>query len=339
MLKQNPEISVIIPVYNAGKFFERCIESIINQTLKNIEIIIIDDKSTINNEEMYDKYKNKDERIQVILKNKNEGAGITRNLGIDLAKGKYISFIDSDDYIDKDFLEKMLENAYKNHSDMVVASLVFEDINGNQKIKQYPKYKNNIFKGKNEVNEYLLNMIPNKSLKYSFGIGLPKSICNLEIIKENKLYFPSERVYSSEDYLFLLDFIPKCKNISIEKSVKYHYCNNGEKSVSRGYDSNGMNKLVNMYKVLLEKSKELGILEMYHEAIKRYFMTFVRKYILQEKNNDSKENAITNISNICNNKLVVDIVNSRYKKTLKQKIFDALIKHKKTKLLYYTIKR
>jgi len=100
------KISVILPVYNVEKYLRKCIDSILNQTHINYELIIIDDGSTNNSGNIYDEYKLKDNRIQVIHQN-NQGLSVARNVGIDLAKGKYITFIDSDDYIDKKYLETL----------------------------------------------------------------------------------------------------------------------------------------------------------------------------------------------------------------------------------------
>ena len=116
MPKSNPLISVIIPVYNVGKYLGKCLDSVINQTYRNLEIIIINDGSTDNSLEVATKYKNKDNRITLITQ-ENKGLSGARNTGLDLASGDYIFFIDSDDYIKLNtlelFLNKLKENDYK----------------------------------------------------------------------------------------------------------------------------------------------------------------------------------------------------------------------------------
>ena len=107
-------ISVIVPVYNVEKYISRCIESIMKQTYKNIEIILIDDGSTDNSGKICDEYSLKDDRINVIHK-KNGGLSDARNTGLDIAKGKYISLIDSDDFVSKFFIET-LYNTCKNEN-------------------------------------------------------------------------------------------------------------------------------------------------------------------------------------------------------------------------------
>lgn len=105
----NDLISLIIPIYNVEKYLDKCIETIINQTYSNIEIILVDDGSTDASGEISDIWKEKDKRIKVIHK-ENGGLSSARNAGIDIAKGKYIGFIDSDDYIDLEMIEIMRES-------------------------------------------------------------------------------------------------------------------------------------------------------------------------------------------------------------------------------------
>lgn len=105
-----PKVSVIVPVYNAEKYLEKCIKSILNQTLKEIEIILINDGSIDSSKEIIEKYAKQDRRIVVVNK-ENSGPANTRNYGIKIAKGKYIGFVDSDDYIEAEMYEKLIEVA------------------------------------------------------------------------------------------------------------------------------------------------------------------------------------------------------------------------------------
>ena len=117
----NPQISVIVPIYNVEKYLAKCIDSIINQTLTNIEIILVNDGSTDNSRKIIDKYDKKDSRIKVIHK-KNGGQGSARNAGLDIAKGEYIGFVDSDDWIDSNMYENLYNAAISNNADIVVCN-------------------------------------------------------------------------------------------------------------------------------------------------------------------------------------------------------------------------
>ena len=112
-----PLISVIIPVYNVEKYIKRCLDSVINQTYENLEIILVDDGTPDNSGVICDEYAKKDERIKVIHK-ENGGLSSARNAGLDIAKGEYISFIDSDDYISDNFIERLYENLSENGAEI-----------------------------------------------------------------------------------------------------------------------------------------------------------------------------------------------------------------------------
>ena len=118
-MNNEPLISVIVPVYNVEKYLGQCLDSIINQTLKDIEIICVDDGSTDGSLDILNSYKEKDDRI-IILKQKNLYAGVARNNGAKAAKGKYLSFLDSDDFFDVNMLQDMYNQAEKDKSDIVI---------------------------------------------------------------------------------------------------------------------------------------------------------------------------------------------------------------------------
>ena len=131
-------ISVIVPVYNIEKYLPRCIDSILNQTYKNWEAIFINDGSTDNSLKILEEYKRKNERIKIIDK-KNAGSGAARNDGIESSKGKYIAFLDSDDWYEEDFLEKLYNNLIENNSDVSMCNpkMAYDNIEKNSKINTY----------------------------------------------------------------------------------------------------------------------------------------------------------------------------------------------------------
>ena len=116
------KISVIVPVYNVEQYLARCLESLINQTLKEIEIICIDDGSKDSSAVILENYAQKDERIKIINQN-NFGLSVTRNNGLVIAQGEFISFVDSDDYLSLDFYEKLYNSAINNKADIAVAGI------------------------------------------------------------------------------------------------------------------------------------------------------------------------------------------------------------------------
>lgn len=127
----NTKISVIIPVWNAGKFLKRCIDCILIQTYTNFELILIDDGSTDNSRTICDTYSANDKRI-VVIHQINKGAATARNTGLDIAKGKYVTFIDADDYVVADYLEKLFNALVSDDTDLAV--LNYYEVNSKNKL-------------------------------------------------------------------------------------------------------------------------------------------------------------------------------------------------------------
>ena len=130
------KVSVIVPVYNVEKFIDKCLSSLVNQTLKEIEVVVVNDGSPDNSQEIIDKYVNKyPNKVKSFIK-ENGGQGSARNLGLEHAKGEYIAFIDSDDWIDEEALEKMYNLAKKKNSDVVICDMVDHFLIDNDKEKK-----------------------------------------------------------------------------------------------------------------------------------------------------------------------------------------------------------
>ena len=137
-----PKISVILPCYNVAPYIGACLDSLLNQTLVDIEIICVDDKSTDDTLDIIQKHVKRDTRIKLIAQQKNQGVSAARNAGLDVATGEYIGFVDPDDYVDLDFYEKLYNTAKQEDADIVKADLVIVDVSGgrtcgrlNQRVK------------------------------------------------------------------------------------------------------------------------------------------------------------------------------------------------------------
>ena len=124
------KISIIIPVYNAGKYINKTLKSVINQTFKDFEVICINDQSKDNSLEILEKFAKQDDRIKIVNNKKNLGAALTRNVGIDIAQGEYIYFLDADDYFDEKYLECMLEKIEQENCNIVLNMSIQSESNG-----------------------------------------------------------------------------------------------------------------------------------------------------------------------------------------------------------------
>lgn len=200
-------ISIIIPIYNSEAFLEKCIDSILSQTFKNFELILINDGSTDSSGKIIELYSRKDSRIVVIQKT-NSGVSDSRNIGIRSSKGEAICFIDSDDWIDDDYLESFINNFHDHQT------LLIQNINRNGEIKENYNYKNY------SLETELDALFTDNKLLYSGGPVA--KFYSRSIISDYHIFFNGEVNYG-EDLIFFLDYIKHIKCIRFLNYAKYHY--------------------------------------------------------------------------------------------------------------------
>ena len=211
--KKNTEsmgkISVIIPIYNAENYLNRCLESIIQQTYKDLEVILIDDGSKDNSGKICDEYKNKDNRLIVIHK-KNGGVCSARNVGLSIATGDYVCFMDADDFIDLDMYKRLINIIAKEEVDIVICGFANEILAG--VFQPYCKEKMEcVFNRYQMINNLLQN-------KY-YSCSVNDKIFRKEIVNEQ--YF-NENITHYEDLLYLYQVMKKCKSAVFVSDVYYY---------------------------------------------------------------------------------------------------------------------
>lgn len=211
MSLDKPKISIIVPVYNTANYLEECLDSLVNQSLEDIEIICIDDKSEDNSPKILEKYASKDKRIKVLYNKENTGQAIARNIAMKSVKGEYIAFMDSDDKVDLDGYEKVLNFCEKNNLDMVLFDVVRFDKKGiiggselHEKSIQKESKKTSIL----EDMEFVYDTSPcNKLIKTS-------------LIRDNNIEF-IDRLY--EDLLFSMELFCSTDSVGVLPNVKYYW--------------------------------------------------------------------------------------------------------------------
>ena len=240
-------VSVIIPVYNTEKYIEECISSVVNQTFKDIEIILVDDGSTDNSSKLCDLYSKKYDFINVIHKN-NEGLGLTRNAGMMKASGRYIIFVDSDDYIEKNTIETVLNKILLDDADVCYYSNKCLRTTGicENEVRHYPK----TLVGSNIVNELFPKFFGTSQRKIdSYSIGSAcMAMYNLEFLRKNDLYFQSEREVLCEDIIFNANVCLKCKKVTFVNDCLYVYRENLN-SLTHTYREDRFNKAEKLYQI------------------------------------------------------------------------------------------
>lgn len=218
----NPLVSIIIPVYCVEKYLDRCVNSIIGQTYKNIEIILVDDGSPDNCPKMCDEWAKKDNRIKVVHK-QNGGLTSARKAGSEIANGDYVLFIDSDDYIELDMVEKMVKKAIETNMDITLCSY-FRETDTLTPIKM--SYTKDLTT-KEEIRDLFIFPIirPLNDGFLTNGFMVTK-LFKKEIITED--LFVSEREYYTEDIIFNAQLALRINGIAIVNEPFYHYCENRE---------------------------------------------------------------------------------------------------------------
>lgn len=277
-----PKVSVIVPVYNAEKYLKCCIDSLLNQTLKDIEIILVDDGSPDHCPAMCDGYAKQDQRVKVIHK-KNEGQGYARNSALEIATGGYIAFVDSDDYIESDAYQKLYSIAMDTKVDGVYFSCQRFDDRGNtwkvtntQKEMQYPT--------KEVIRGFILDMIantPNAKNDRDILSSVWSVLYRHDIIKRYALKFKSERDYNGgEDLLFNLDYLMHSSNVITIPNAFYNW-RTSLSSYSHTIKPDDIIKKYGIYQYILDilKTNNFGA-EGYLRAT-RFFIGYSRSGIRQ----------------------------------------------------------
>ena len=240
------KVSIIVPVYNAEKYLERCLDSLTNQTLKDIEIILVDDASRDSSPYMCDRASESDARIKVIHKC-NEGAGMARNSGLKVATGEYIGFVDSDDYVEPEMYERLYDAAQKHSADLVmsgvryVGGVMFSD----EDSVEYDYFEaDTLFSTREDIKNLRLGIVgalPCEKDDSRYGMSVWKNLFRREIVEKNALRFMSERQILSEDALFMLDYAACTRKAVGIKGAFYNYCRNGD-SISKAYKADRFEK-------------------------------------------------------------------------------------------------
>lgn len=321
--------TIVVPVYNTKDTLDRTIESIINQSYKKLDILMIDDGSEVDTKKRCDEWITKDGRIRCIHKD-NEGLGLTRNRGIKEAKGKYIFFVDSDDYIEQNMVEEMVSKAEEYKADMVCSSFFFDE-HEESCILQKGLYEENI-------RDYLLPRLLGRK-KTGEDDFLNVSACTklylVDFLKKNNIVYKSERQYIWEDMAFNFDCLLHAERIYIIDKCFYHYCYNAQ-SITHVYDSNKIDRIVEMYNYLNGAIKSNKISGESCVRLNFSVMGNVRMCIKQVVLYCKKQEALREIQRICNIQEIEKMSNELGRENLSgvQIILNNVIKHKNNKIIY-----
>lgn len=244
-----PKVSVIVPIYNAEKYLHICIQSILEQTLKDIEVILVNDGSTDNSSKIAEQFSRNDDRI-VFINISNQGASNARNIGIKEARGEYIGFVDSDDWIESTMFEELYISGSLHNCDIVICDHEFKySKNG---VKRGYEVSQNTLLDRNKIEDEILSGI----ITGNFNTTCWDKIYKRELLIDNKIYF--KQLPKFEDLIFLMNVFSYAKRTFYIPRKLYNY-RVVEGSLSNKYYNNYLDLILNVHQEKLKYIKKWKI--------------------------------------------------------------------------------
>lgn len=334
------KVSVIIPVYMVEDYLDRCVESVVNQTLKEIEIILVDDGGKDRCAQICEDWAKRDERVKVIHK-QNQGLGMACNTGIEAATGKYVAFVDSDDWVEEDYLETVFNHAEDCKADAVYSGIRRVDEHGNKKTMSVAG-KNGYFKGQ-EIVDFALEMIAdpvNSPYERRRQMSSKIVLYSNEIVKRENIRFKSEREYVSEDLLFNLDFLTNCTCVAEIAQIFYNYFFNTT-SLSNTLGKGRFEKYKNLRGYLIDRYGDSLPREKLRERVDKMFIGYVRALLVKIVSSSIGYRQKYNmVATICSDKIWDEIAKEFPIKELpkKKRMVFNMIRHRQVLLLLFVFK-
>lgn len=266
-------LSVIVPIYNMELYLEQCIESIINQTYRNLEIILVDDGSTDNSGAICDRYAAADKRIKVIHK-ENGGRVSARNEGVKAATAEYVAFVDADDWLESDAYEELMKIICDNDCDAILTGYVRDETVGAREITALKN--DGIYEGDKLVDYIYKDMIYNEE---RVGAGIYPSLCSKlwrkSVIESNQDDVDKD-IFYGEDMALTYPALLSCKKVAVKNIAKYHYRIRTE-SDTHSIPDTFIESIGKLYKYMIRKLSDCDYAEMTVPQIKGYTEFLIRK--------------------------------------------------------------
>lgn len=287
-----PQISIIVPVYKVEKYIHKCIDSILSQTYKDWELILVDDGTPDNSGLICDEYAVNDSRIQVIHQ-KNAGVGAARNAGIDKSTGKYIAFLDSDDFCTADYLQNFVNGLIQNSdSDLIIQGMYFYDNGVTAKLQ----FSDNYY-----VDNIKAAILQNKLL--SFGAPYCK-LFKKELIDFHSIHFATDYSFGEDTYFFF-EYLSHTRTVQFVSSLGYFYRDSPGDSLSKK-----CHRFEHLYLFAKDSMNIITSIDNTKEVQKAYSFTYIRLLIvglfntyLLDYDKKSRYSCIASVKQLSKNKL------------------------------------
>lgn len=308
-----PKVSIVVPCWGVEKYLDQCVESLINQTLREIEIILVDDVSPDRVPEMCDEWAQKDSRIKVIHKPMNDGLGLACNTGIESATGDFIAFCDSDDWVDPEMYETMYNEAISKNVDAVFTGIKRVDMNGIPYGVLPHKEKPGVYRGRDIIEILAMDMIssaPNIRIEHKIQMSAKVVLYKKKIIDSNSIRFVSERKIPSEDLFFNLNVLAKAFAISVLPDSFYNYRVNTT-SITGLPKFGSYSRSIIRYKYTLQVCEALHFPDDYRLRCDRMLIAYTRMHLFSIlKSSADKSDKYQEVQSVCHNTILHDVIQS-----------------------------
>lgn len=314
-----PKVSIIVPCWNVEKYINCCINSLVNQTLRDIEIILVDDESPDRVPQICDDWvaksivgeKLNDKLIPPIhvIHKKNGGLGFACNSGLEKAQGKYVAFCDSDDWVENNMYEEMFNVAEKYNADAVYSGIQY--IDDNRVVTPLAGSKSfKIIDGRNNVHSFLMDMValpPTSKIDRNIQMSAKIVLYKKSIIDNNNLKFESERNYICEDLIWNIDFLVHAEKVCVIPKTYYYYYRNLN-SLTQKIRNDRMSFFVTLREEVVRRSIIEGVPAEIKNRADRMTIGHIRQYLLQIcRSEESWSVKRSLMKEICNDKILQDI--------------------------------
>lgn len=269
-------LSIIVPIYNSEQYLNQCLESLLNQTYKNIEIVLVDDGSVDESGKICDEYAKRDMRI-VVIHQKNSGVVFARRRGVENAKGNLIMFVDSDDWVESDLVQILMTEIMRENADMVAASMTVVDKEGNLKI-QTSAIERGVY-NKGEIEKYIFpRMVYDDIAKRPgiFACFVGKILQRKQLLED--ISGLDTRLTYGEDGAVIFPYLMKVNKLVVSDCSRYYYVQH-DTSMANSFSLEAFHKVTYLEEYLISKIKKTGKYELVEKQIHYYIRDWLFRII------------------------------------------------------------
>lgn len=340
MEEGTPRVSVVIPVYNVEPYLERCLESVTGQTYGNLEIILVDDGSTDRSGAICDRWAEADSRIKVVHK-KNAGLGMARNTGLGHCTGDYLTFVDSDDYIEAGMIEKLVAGIQTQQGQLCCCGFhkLLED--GLHRSGKPPEKQ--VYEGREEIRTFMRQVLgppPEVTDRGFAGTNICGNLYDMSLLADGRIRFLREQDILCEDLFFNLSVLKRVDRVVIVPDYLYNYCVNGS-SLTQSYREDRFVRSKYMRKLLKRELKEeLAEDPCLRQHLDRNYLDYLvgcMKVEVQSRNKIGKKRCREELGQMIRDPATQRILR-RYpvrRMEPKQRILFSLVRHRWTEAVYW----